>query len=64
MDMKSLKALSDDWVQLNEQSFAAPRTERLHTIFAQPIASAAMEQKPIPMLNWPPILFDDVAPRD
>ncbi|WP_428493207.1 hypothetical protein [Rhodopila sp.] len=64
MDMESLKALSDDWFQWEELGFATRKAIRVHkATLAEAMASEAKELQPVPMLNWPPTLFDDVVPH-
>ena len=64
MDMESLKALSDEWLQLDELNFATSVAKRFHNAtLAQSAASAPKKLLPVPALNWPPTLFDDVVPH-
>ena len=63
MDTQSMTMVTDPWLQvLDRELFALPAAAWFRDrMFAQAHASAAKLPQPVPMLNWPPTLFDDVV---
>jgi hypothetical protein len=58
MDMETLTAANDSWLQDSDgQILARPAAAWFRE---RTSASAANLPQPVPMLNWPPTLFDDV----
>jgi hypothetical protein len=61
MDMEILTAANDSWLQVSDgQILARPAAWFRDQTSAQSRSSAANLPQPLPMLNWPPTLFDDV----
>jgi hypothetical protein len=62
MDTEHIGAVSDSWLRVSDgQILAMPAATWFRNgMAAQAIAAAAKLPQPVPMLNWPPTLFDDV----